>query len=119
MDIKNSPAPTDFNAGSGVLLKTVYYDIGVWDMVTNASVDVAISEDFTKIVGIQTLITNDTNTAIRSLDTINGENSKLGGETRIVSGKVTLYRVTGGMFDHVAFDSGVINRGTIVITLKV
>ena len=102
-------------------LTPVEVNIGDWDMVTNPTVTVVHGlADFTKVRGVDVFIRNDTVSALPILTdqapvgapgastTPQGSIGAVGATT------VDLFRLTGGNFDDVAFDSTSFNRGWLL-----
>jgi len=95
-------------------------EIGVWDMdvTAQAAVDVSFLSDLTKIRQINVMIQDDAQTSTYDINRVNTAGT-IGGGILVVtalSDEVILERTTGGFFDGVLFDNGVINRGWVTIT---
>jgi len=105
-------------ADSLVKLKRKIIDIGEWKMEDNASTTVAHGiADLSKIRSVEVYIRNNTGTNIIPLNT--AYNASLGsvqGSVGIVdSTNVSLYRLSGGLFQATSFNSSAYNRGWIHI----
>lgn len=102
--------------GIGVYLPRMkVVDVGVWNMVSTASVEVAHGLDIDQILGVTVLIRNDGDT-VRQMVTGYDAGTDDGYISQISSTHITVARKTGGIFDSVGYDSaGSYNRGYAVI----
>lgn len=94
--------------------------IGVWDMDTNGTKQVAhgLGADFSKIRMVDVIIINDAEDTIYSFPygfSVAGTVEVHGIIYSIDNTNITLTRKLNGFFDDVAFDSGVLDRGNITL----
>lgn len=103
---------------SGLIIRYKVIDIGNWNMDADAAVNIAHGLGATQyILGIYGTVRNDANSSIypiaQSMD--NGVNTELYCSV-IDATNIILYRLTGGIFDGIGFDSTPYNRGRIIVT---
>lgn len=103
---------------TGVYLKHIVVNIGVWNMDSTLSVNVATGVDVTKIRGVDIIIQDDSGNLLTSLFydgngtgtqyyTLNG-----------VTDNIYIQRPNSGYYDSASYSSGAINRGWIYITYE-
>jgi hypothetical protein len=102
------------------------FEIGVWDMDADNSVDVTIpSIDVSRIFNISAVVFSDSGTSTYPSPTFeNLADPRLidMGVTRATTAgidRITVARRTGGLFDSVDYDSAVINRGYVYFDLRI
>ncbi len=106
---------------NGALLWTKIFNIGVWDMDADPTKYVDHNEDFTKIVWAGGYVWNDAESQWCPFAT--GATAAANILTLWVhiidSTRVLLQRSDGSRFDGISFNDGVMNRGEIILTLRV
>ena len=93
-------------------------DIGPWNMDTTNSLFVPDGSPLitsSTIRSVEVYIRNDLQTQLRRLDIVAGP---VNGSWNYNGSGFNLIRVTGGFFDSVDYDDGVINRGYIMVGIK-
>jgi len=124
MPILNNPIPPDrMYTDDGQMIRLKILDIGPWNMRVDANVDIAHGiADHTKIINVTGYVVNDgdSNTTPFSGDA-NDPLATFGTMScrLIMSTHLSLYRITGGKFDNILYQSVLINRGKIFITYLV
>ncbi len=96
-------------------LKTKVIDIGDWDMDATANVNVAHGLTMANIRCVSVLIKRDADDLYSPLD-YDLAGSGANGTYNIDSTNIQLFRLVGGVFDHVNYDATSYNRGWITIT---
>jgi len=112
---------TVMGADSAVKLKRKIIEIGEWKMEDNASKTVAHGiADLSKIRSIEVYVRNNLGTNIIPLNTAyNAAMGSVQGSVGVVdSTNVTLYRLSGGLFQATAFNSSTYNRGWLHIVYE-
>jgi len=105
-------------ASSGELVRCKKYNIGPWNMDTNNLLDVSWTwADLTKILSVEIIILSDDGTYMLLLcgatNSVTGKAS--GGISAIRNTYIRLFRTDGEIFDGIAFDDAVMNRGYIFV----
>jgi hypothetical protein len=89
-------------------------DIGDWDMVADASVQVAHGLSLSDIISISAIIKNDGNT--NRYDFMSNENTQIGSHHLFATATdIALVRAASSVFNNTNFDSTSYNRGVITI----
>jgi hypothetical protein len=101
-------------------LKTVTLPIGDWDMVASSTAAVAHGiADYTKIRSVSVMIIPDAATSIIPLNGATLAGVSNGYVGNVQSAIIPLFRVAGGSFDSVLYDSTGFNRGHITLWYEV
>jgi hypothetical protein len=97
--------------------KTKRIAIGNWNMDSTASKNVAHGmADHSRILSVSVMIISDNSASITELTTNASTLSPAGGNILIDATQFQLSRITGGMYDDVAYDTAVFNRGYVNFT---
>ncbi|HUX55764.1 MAG TPA: hypothetical protein VMV77_02245 [Bacteroidales bacterium] len=96
----------------GGLLHSVVVEVGPWNMVSLGSKGVAHGQDLSKIMGISVVICDDSDSVHRSL-----HESTNADEGYFYCDSTYVEMTRGGIFNSVAYDDEVMNRGFIVLWL--
>ena len=124
MDINNPPYSVNYiKEVNGELLYPKIIPIGVWDMNTNSTCNVAhgLGANWKKIVDIQIKIFNDGDTQhYYTNQMFDGADPGLvgAGVGYVNSTDIHLYRRTGGTFQTLSFNDAVMNRGEVILWFR-
>lgn len=105
------PAVIELN---GKLIKTVVYDIGGWDMETDAVKNVNHNIDLSKVVHVSAVILNDGRDELYHLHVV-GVAWKATAYIAMYTTQFEMEREAGEFFDKPDFNDGGVNRGYIMV----
>lgn len=102
---------------NAIRIRAKIIDIGVWDMDATTDVDVVHGLTFANIRTVEATIIRDDSTWLFPLSCCNTPVAvdRQGGVYGWDATIVRLFRLSGGKFDHVDYNDGVMNRGYITI----
>ena len=103
----------DYVDGKIASLNTKIIDIGDWNMDSTSTAAPSHGLTYSKIVGADVLIRNDTDSNRSPLAWDNG--TSIGGHFEVRSTDILLSRTAGGVYDSTDFDATSYNRGWIII----